>query len=118
MLQATKAAQPLRKPLRELLQARGVYNARKMPASVRRAMAKHLTCSPATAVFNLIGENSIQIRRRLNKQLAKELAEGSHDKAFAALCDMHDCPRADDIEAMVASYPAWDLIDWDAPEAA
>ena len=115
MLAAAKATRPIQQPLRELLKARGVYNARKASPAVCAAMAKHLTCSPQTAIFNLIGENSIQIKRKINKQLARELAEGSHDRAFAAMCDVHDCPRADDIEAMVASFPAWESIDWEAP---
>lgn len=97
---------------------RGVYNARKAPASVLKAMLKRVDCSPAYTTFNLIGKNSMQIRRDLNVQLARELAEGTHGAAFAKLVECDARPRADDIEAMVATYPALASVDWDEPAVA
>lgn len=105
-------------PLRQLLKVRGVYNVREAPESVAKAMVSQSHCSPSYAVFKLIGENSIQIRRKLNAQLARELAAGVRDAAFAETCDLHDCPRADDIESMIQSFPALDTVDWDAPAVA
>ena len=118
MLSRARAATPITTPMRLLLKAKGIYNVRKASPAVVSAMRKHLGCSAASAEFNLIGENSIQVRRKLNRQLASELAAGTHVAAFAATCDLHDCPRADDIEGMIKSFPAWDAVDWDAPPVA
>ena len=118
MLSASTPAPFCDVPLHRLLQVRGVYNVRKAPAAVAAALKQRSPCSPAYAVFNLIGENSLQIRGKLNKQLARELAAGTHDSAFAALCELPSYPRADDIENLVATFPSWDSINWDAPAVA
>ena len=118
MLSSTIRAPYRKMPLRQLLQVRGVYNVRKAPTAVAEAMKRTAPCSPAYAVFKLIGENSLQIRSKLNKQLARELAAGVHEAAFAAICDLQAYPRADDIEGMVAAFPAWDAINWEASAVA
>ena len=115
MLAATRPAPAGSFRLKSLPETRGVYNARKVSAAVLRSMLPTVNCSPAFASFKLVGKNSIQIRKELNARLAKGLAEGTHDAAFAKLYEFDDRPRADDIEAMVASYPAWHSIDWDEP---
>ena len=85
------------------------------PKHILDTLLSQVDCSSAYANFDLIGQNSIQIRNDLRRSLARELTEGTHDTAFTKLCalDMH--PRADDIEGMVASFPRLDSVDWDAP---
>lgn len=115
MLEATRPVPPSTFRLESLLKTRGVYNARKASAPVLEAMLRDVDCSPAFASFDLIGRNSAQVRRDLNRRLAKELADGTHGAAFANLCDYESCPRADDIEGMVSAYPAMESVDWDEP---
>ena len=110
MVAQARVATKISTPLHQLLRTRGIYNVRKAPPAVAQALLGSHKCSATEAVFNLVGENSMQVRRKLNKQLAFELANGTHGAAFTALYGLQDCPRADDIEAMIDSFPAWDNI--------
>jgi hypothetical protein len=77
-------------------------------------MCSNTQCAPAFANFSLEGKDSIKIRREVNKTLAAELAEGTHGAAFADACFVDGRPRADDLEAMAASFPGLDDVDWEA----
>ena len=103
-------------PLSTLLHnARGVYNIRRASRSVLRSLLSNTDCSSARANFALAGRNSLQIRRAVNKQLAQELAQGTHGAAFAHLYATCDRPRADELEKMIATFPGYDDVNWDAP---
>ena len=114
MFEATKAAEKAPIPLGRLLKARGVYNVRKAPRAVLKSLQSQVYCRSESVSFSLHGKNSMQIRTELRKQLAKELAEGTHGLAFAAQRGVNDKPRADDIERMVATFPGLDKVDWSA----
>ena len=115
MFAATKAADRAPVPLGRLLKARGVYNVRKAPAAILKSMQSQVFCRAESVSFSLNGKNSMQIRTELRKQLAQELAEGTHGLAFAAMHGVNDKPRADEIEKMIASFPGLDKVDWSAP---
>ena len=57
------------------------------------------------------------IRRELRAKLAKSLASKRKEKAFAKMCGCQDRPRADELEKLVAAYPAFEKIDWEAEPA-
>ena len=116
MFLSSRSAPAAPVPLTKLVRARGVYNIRRAPEAIVRTLLSQVDCSSAFANFNLAGKNSIQIRNQLRSQLAHELAEGIHDKAFAKMCSMDSRPRADDIEGMVAAFPGLDRVNWDAPD--
>lgn len=116
MVHASRVVQQSPFPLSRLLRARGIYNVRKAPASVLRALLVHTGCAATHAQFDLRGQNSVQIRRDLNQRLAQELADGTHGAAFVNLCALDERPRADDLERMVATFPGGlDAVDWSAP---
>ena len=114
MFQATRQSPMGQVPLSQLVQKRGVYNIRKAPASVLKSMLSQVHCRAESVQFSLNGQNSMQVRTKLRKQLASELAKGTHGLAFGALHGVDDRPRADEIEKMVASFPGIDRVDWDA----
>ena len=114
MFKKTIEAEAAPIPLSTLLKARGVYNVRKAPAAVLKSMMSHAHCRPDAVQFTLHGKNSMQIRTELRKQLAQELAAGTHGLAFGELHGVDGRPRADDLEAMIASFPGYDRVDWSA----
>ena len=114
MFQRTIEAPAAPVPLSSLLKAKGIYNVRKAPQAVLRSMMSEARCRADSVQFTLHGRNSMQLRTELRKQLAQELAEGTHGLAFADLPDVSDKPRADDLEGMIAAFPGLDRVDWDA----
>ena len=100
--------------LETLLKARGVYNVRKAPPAVLKSMMSQARCRADAVQFTLHGRNSMQLRTELRKQLAQELAAGTHGLAFADLPENFDRPRADDLEGMIAAFPGFDRVNWDA----
>ena len=101
-------------PLSQLLKPRWVYNVRKAPPAVLKSMMSQAYCRPDSVQFTLHGKNSMQLRTELKRQLARELAAGTHGLAFTDLPDVADKPRADDLEGMVAAFPGLDRVNWDA----
>ena len=114
MFESTQATPAAPVPIARLLKARGVYNVRKAPATVLKSMLSQVHCRSEAVKFSLHGRNSMQLRTELRRQLAKELAEGKHGLAFAAMHGVDEKPRADDIEGMVANFPGLDKVDWSA----
>ena len=67
MVVLSRKTTPISAPLRQLLITRGVYNVREAPASVAQTLLGTHHCGATEAVFNLMGENSMQVRRKPNK---------------------------------------------------
>ena len=56
------------------------------------------------------------LQRQLRASLARNLAHGDDQAAFAKACGVDARPRADDLERMYATFPYPDQIDWSAPD--
>ena len=92
-----------------------VYNVRRAPPEVaKRLRQEQGECSNLNASVELKNKTVPAIRKELRSKLAEALATGLKEKAFAKTCGYDDRPRADELERLVAAYPAWDQIDWDA----
>ena len=66
----------------------------------------------------MCGKSSVQVRADMRHRLAKSLALGEKQKAFAKSCDLSSRPRADDLEAMMKAFPGLDRINYDAESVA
>ena len=92
-----------------------VYNVRRPSDSVVQELMKDAgACSNVNASVRLKSMTTQAIRRELRKKLAESLAANRKERAFAKLSMFSDRPRADELERMVAAYPALSKVDWDA----
>ena len=91
------------------------YNVRSAPGYVASRMQELVSaeCGAQTAHLPLRRKSFSQVRRELRKALAQSLAAKKFEAAFAKECALDARPRADEIERMVATFPA--PIDWAAP---
>ena len=115
MVGGARRAAPRNFTIKKMLRkCKYVYNVRKAPPEVVKAMREHDGCSEAELNFPLAGKSSRQIRRALRKALAKALAAKEKKVAFAKDLAFDDRPRADNLEEMVATFPGLHKIDWKA----
>ena len=95
---------------------RHVYNVRRAPDHITRALVKQAgACSHVNASVRLRYQTIAQIRRDLRSNLAESLASHRHEFAFDKQFAFDDRPRADELEKLVASFPTLHTVDWDAP---
>ena len=114
MVRRVRKAKPRSFPARRMKRARGVYNWRKTSPDVMRHLLALLQCVNVIADVPLAGRSSVQLRSELRSRLARSLAQGEKEKAFAKACGFSDKPKANDPEAMMNAFPGLDRIDWDA----
>ena len=62
--------------------------------------------------FSTAGRTAHQVNRDLRKVLSQDLRQNKDREAFSSTLLSADTPRADDIEALVASYPARHELPW------
>ena len=97
-----------------LCRSRGVYNWRRASAHVTACMLTLVQCISVCAQVPLIGKSSVSIRAELRERLNASLASHRGERAFEKCCGLSSCPRVDDLEGMVRSFPGWHQVDWDA----
>ena len=104
--------------VRQMLKAnKHVYNVRKASPEVASKLKEQAgKCSNVNASVDLKKKSIPAIRKELRKKLAESLAANRKERAFAKMCGCHDRPRADELEKLVAAYPAMEKIDWDAED--
>ena len=101
--------------VKEMLKSnKWVYNVKEAPTRIKQRLRGTSKCSAAYACVKLLHKSSAQVRRELHKMLSQSLATGEHAPAFAKDIAFNDCPRADEIEDMVAQFMAAAEINWDA----
>ena len=102
--------------VRQMLKAnKHVFNVRRASPEVAKRLKEEAgQCSNVTASFDLKKKTIPAIRKELRKRLAESLAAHKKEKAFSKVYGCDTRPRADELEKLVAAYPAWDQIDWDA----
>ena len=101
--------------IKQLRYSKGVYNWRRAPPTVRRAMKKLVQCANVSADIPLVGRSTINVQRELRQKLAQSLAAGRCDAAFAKDCGHTDLPRVDELEKLMSAFPNKEDVDWDAP---
>ena len=102
---------------RELRKARGVYNWRPVSSNVMQTLLLLVQCTSVLAEVPLLRKSSVQVRADLRARLARSLAAGEKERAFAKMCGFEDRPRADNPEAMMNAFPCKEGVEWDAPAA-
>ena len=100
--------------LTKLLQRKFIYGVRTAPKDLVQQLLFNTECKGARLDIPLTKTSLVHAQRRLRANLTAKLQAGADEAAFARLCGVHSRPRADDPEAMAASFPGWDDIDWDA----
>ena len=94
---------------------RFVYNVRPPREEVVKELMKDAgSCSNVNASVRLKNMTTPAIRRQLRKKLAESLAGNRRERAFAKATMYDNRPRADELERLVAEYPALSQVDWDA----
>ena len=101
-------------PARRFKKTKGVYNWRKTEPDVMRHLLALVQCVSVVADIPLAGRSSVQIRSELRSRLAKSLAQGDKERAFAKACGFSSKPRANDPEGMMRAFPGLDKINWKA----
>ena len=92
-----------------------VYNVRHPRREVVKELMKDAgECSNVIASVRLKNMTTPAIRRQLRKRLAESLAAKRKERAFAKVSMFDDRPRVDELEKLVAGYPALSQVDWDA----
>lgn len=81
---------------------------------LKECMRKALPCpSPHRhQAFSTAGRTAHQVNRDLRKTLSQDLQRNIDREAFSTRLLPSETPRADDLEALVASYPGWHELAW------
>ena len=99
---------------RRLKLSRGVRAWRSASPTVMTHLLAFVQCMSVLADVKLCRRSSLHVRSELRSQLARALAAGDKQKAFAKQCGFSNKPLANDAAAMMRAYPNLEYVNYTA----
>ena len=115
MVEKVKRARKRGFGVHRIRESRGVRAWRSTSPKVITQLLAFTQCVSVFADVQLQRKSSLHMRSELRSRLARALARGCKEKAFAKSCGFSDKPLANDPEAMMRAYPGLHHIKYDVP---